>query len=293
MSWHPRKSYGVRPVALAAAVAGIILLGAVGGSSADAATSRPGSVRAVAYNGCSPDYPYPVTFVSNGVPVPDLTVCTNWWHSVTTITNTSDGVIWHVNQPWVPYWALSEDSGNPLNGAVLLFRAWINGIRSPHRPIEPGVTATIYASPDTIQLGHNAGEQAAWQVMSLIADSMAKQGRETLIGILKDTASPTGKAVIECAKDAYSIGQSLHGENQAQDIQSQLSNGLSIYQGTSNCGRAVYDAQHAAESHGENPLVTLENLQKEARVNVEWKATDALVGDAMKFIEFLRLVHAG
>jgi hypothetical protein len=292
MSWHPRKSYGAGPVALAAAVAGIILLGVAGGSSADAATSRPGSVRSVADNGCSPDYPYRIDFFSNGVPVPDLTVCTNWWHSITTITNTSDGVVWHVNQPWVPYWTLSQDSGSPLNGAALLFRAWINtAISSPHLTIEPGTTATLYAAPDTIQLGHNAGEQAAWQTMSLMADSIADKGQEAFIGILKDTASPTGKAVIECANDAYSIGQSLYGEGQSQDIQSQLSAGLGIYQGSANCRHAIYDAQHAAESHRGNPLVTLESIQKEARFNEEWKATDTLVSEAVKFIEIGGRVH--
>jgi hypothetical protein len=241
-------------------------------------------VRSVAYNGCGPDT-YRVNFFSNGVLVPDLTVCTSWWHSVTTITNTSDSVVWHVNQPWDPYWRVSQDSARPLNGAVPLFRAWLSVIRSPHQPIEPGVTVTLYASPGEIQLGHNAGEQAAWQAMSLMADSIADKGRETLIGILKDTASPVGKAVIECANDAYSIGQSLYGEDQPQDIQSRLSTGLGISQSGANCGQAIYDAQHVAESHGENPLMTLEGIQKEAHFNKEWNATGTLVGDAVKFIE--------
>jgi hypothetical protein len=299
MSWHLRKSHGARPVAFAAAVAGIVLVSVAGGSSSDAATSRPGSVRAAAYYGCSPLYPYRVNFYSNGVLVPDLTVCTNLQRSATTITNTSDSVTWHVNQPWDPYWRLSEDSDSSLSNAALLFRAWLNTIRSPHRPIEPGVKATLSAPPDTIQLGHNAGEQAAWQVTSLIADSLADKWREpfigilkdTAIGILKDTASPTGKAVIECAQDAYNIGQSLHGEDQPQDIQSLLSTGLGIYQGGKNCGQAVYDAQHAAESHGENPLVSLENIQKKARFNGGWKATGTLVSDAVKFIEIGARVH--
>ena len=291
MSWHPRKSHGAWPVAFAAAVAGIILLGVAGGASADAATSGPGSVQSVASNGCGPDYPYRVYFFSNGVIVPDLTVCTNWWHSVTTITNTSDSVVWHVNQPWDPYWTYGQDSSGLLNGAVPLFRAWLNVIRSPHQPIEPGVTVTLYTSPGEVQLGHNAGEQAAWQVMSLMSDSIADKGRETFIGILKDTASPIGKAVIECANDAYSIGQSLYGEDQPQDIQSQLSTELGIYQNGANCGQAIYDAQHVAESHGENPLMTLEGIQKETHFSEVWNATDVVVDAAAKFIEMGARVH--
>ena len=291
MSWDPRKSRRVLPVALAA-VTGIILLGVAGGSSADAATSRPGSVQLAADNGCSSDYPYRVNFFSDGMLVPDLTVCTNWLQSATTITNTSDSVVWHVNQPSLPYWTLNEDYSSPLSGAVLLFRTWINAaVSSPRLTIEPGVAVTLYTSPDKIQLGHNAGEQAAWQVMHLMAGSIADKGRETFIDILKDDASPTGKAVIECANDAYSIGQSLYNEGDSQDIQSQLSTGLGIYQNTASCARAIDDAQRAAESHGEYPLVTLESLQREAHFNEEWNATDTLVGDAVKFIEMGVRVH--
>jgi len=285
MSWHSRKSHGARPVALAAAVAGIILLGVAGGASADAATSGPGSAQSVAYNGCSPGYPYRIYFYSNGELVPDLVVCTNWWHSVTTITNTSDSVIWHVNQPWDPNWTFGQDPAGPLNGAVLLYRTWLNVISSPHQPIEPGVTVTLYTSPGEVQLGHNAGEQAAWQMASLMADSTADKGREAFIGILKDNASPIGKAVIECANDAYSIGQSLYGEDQPQDIQSQLSAELGIYQNGASCGQAIDDAQHVTESHGGDPLMTLEGIQKEAHLSEEWNTTDSVVRDAVTFIK--------
>jgi hypothetical protein len=293
MSWDSRKSRRALPVALAAAVTGTILLGVAGGSPADAATSRPGLVQSLVDNGCSPDYPHRVNFFSNGALVPDLTVCTNWLQSATTITNTSDSVVWHVNQPSLPYWTLNEDSSSSLSDAVLLFRTWINAVvSSPYLTIEPGVAVTIYTSPDQIQLGHNAGEQATWQVMHLLAGSIADKGRQTFIDILKDSASPTGKAVIECANDAYSIGQSLYGADQSQDIQSQLSTGLGIYQNTASCAQAIDESQHAAESYGESPLLTLESIQKEAHVNEEWNATDKFVGEAVEFIKMGEHVRA-
>jgi hypothetical protein len=297
--WYTKKSRWVRSVAVAA-VAGIILLGVAPGASAHASTSGTGSVQSAADDGCTQNYPHRVNFYyrtdnpyDNEVIVPDLTVCTNSESSVTTITNTSESVVWHVNQPRFPYWTMSEDLSSPLNGATLLFRTWITAAVSNRLlTIEPGLKVTLWVSPDTIQLGHNAGEEATWQLTSLMADSFFDKAHETFISILTNNASPTGKAVIECANAAYGIGQSLYGQDQPQGILSQLSTGLGIAQDNAKCARAVDDAQRAAVARGEPPAVTLQDIRDEARTNAKWGATDGLVGDIVKFIKAARFVRA-
>ena len=293
MHWYPKKSHRVLSVALAA-VTGIISLGMASGSSALASASGTGATQIDP--GCSVDYPLNVPFYySNGARNSDLTVCTNSSLSGTSITNNSPARIWHVNQPAYTYWTEDEDIGQnlagELSGTALLYRTWITATYlNPLLTIEPGFTAKLDGSPYKIQLGHNAGEESAWQVASLMAYSMSSNGID-IIKILENRTGPTGTAVIECLKSAYSIGRTLDTPAQSQDIASQLTDGLGIYSDDQKCATAVDNAEREARNAGEAPAVTLHEIQN-ATHGTEWQDTDDLVHGVVNFTEDgLKVLH--
>jgi hypothetical protein len=248
-----------------ASVMGLVLLDVWGGPSAYASTSGAGLTKSAADAACGGDYPNRVYFTyGNGLEIPDLTVCTNASYTSTSITNTSEDVIWHVYQPQFTYWTQSQDIAQG-NVATLLFRLWVTeAIHNPYLTIEPGVDAILHVSPGSIRLGHNAGEEAAWQVMSLMAESVSDKAHDSFVDLLEDGESPTAKAVIECANTAYNIGQDIYGSDQSQDIESQLSG---MFQSGSQCADAINDAQDYAAAHPELPRVTVPEIQEETHVD--------------------------
>lgn len=295
MHWYPKKSYRVLSVALAA-VTGIIALGIASGSSAFASASGTGATQIAADVACDVNHPINVPFYySNGARNFDLMVCTNSQWTETSITNTTQGRIWHINQPAFSYWTLKEDIEQnftqKLSGATLLYRTWMTANYPNAFPtIEPGFTATLPYSPNQIQLGHQAGEESAWQVASLMAYSMSSNGVD-FIKILEDSTGPTGTAVIKCAQAAYNIGQTLYTQDPSQDIASQLQAGLGIYNHYGQCATAVDNAERKAQSLGETAPVTLREIQ-DATHTAEWQDTDDLVRGVANFIEAdLKVAH--
>jgi len=284
MSWYSARPYRIRFIAVITAVMGVILLGVGAGSPAYASASGAGLTKSAADAGCGGDYPNQVDFTyGNGLLIPDLTVCTNASYTSTSITNTSEDVIWHVYQPdSFTYWNLSQDL-QLGSTAILLFRLWVSrAITNPYLTIEPGVDATLDVPPSSIRLGHNAGEEAAWQVMHLMAESAADKTHDAFVNLLKDDESPTAKAVIECANTAYSIGQGAYSASQSQDIQSQLSG---MFQSGAQCAQAVDDARDSDVPHPGEPVMTLHSIESETQVDSTWEDTNTLVDDIVKFID--------
>jgi hypothetical protein len=295
MRWRSTKACLIRSIAVITAVTGIILANAEAGPSIHASASEVVLTRAAADAGCDTQYPHRVYFTyGNGLQVPDLVVCTDY--SSTEITNISADVIWHVYHPGYKYWTIPQDiSIIPQDVSVeriatVLYRLWITlEIRNPYLTIEPGNSAILPDPPDIIKLGHGAGEEATWQAMSLMADSISDKTHDALVDLLKDDASPTAKAVIECANTAYTLGQGIYGASQSQDIQSQLSG---MFQSGSQCAQAVTEAQNDLAEHSAIPSVKLGDIQEEMRVNDDnWGDTDTLVGDVVKFIDDGHLAH--
>jgi hypothetical protein len=286
MRWYSNRAYRIRFVTVIASVVGIIGVGAV--SPVYASAAGAGLTKSATSIFCGGDYPNRVEFTyGNGLIIPDLTVCANTSYTSTSITNTSEDVIWHVYQPYIHYWTLSQDieQGNP---ATLLFRLWVKQIPNAYLTIEPGVDAILNVPPSTIRLGHNAGEEAAWQVMSLMADSVSDKAHDAFVSLLEDDESPTAKAVIECANTAYSIGQTAYNADQGQVISSQLSG---MFQSGAQCSQAVDDARDSDTAHAEEPVMNLHDIEHETHIDVTWDDTDALVEDIAKFIDDGLLAH--
>jgi hypothetical protein len=209
------------------------------------------------------------------------------------ISNTSDDIVWFVYKPSFPYWTLAEDIEKNVGTATLLFREGIKQtVASPGLTIEPGAEAALGAAPNIIVLSRSPGEQAAWQAASLIADSISDKVRDTFTGALEDNSSPAGSAVIACVSEAYSIGQAAENGDQSQDVLSQLSTGLGLYNGGRECSEKISAAQEAEAEQHVTPTISLNEIQAETHSDDEWRDTDDLYDDALKFFEDGLKVHA-
>jgi hypothetical protein len=292
MCRRSKKSCAIRFIAVITGLTGIFL--ASTGAGASALASEAALSRTSADIGCNARYPHRVPFTyGNGVEIPDLVACTDYFS--TSINNISTDVIWHVYQPKLKYWTIRQDvSIVPQEVSVesittVLYRLWITGaIKDPYLTIEPGTDAVIPDPPGDIKLGHGAGEEAAWQAMSLMADSISDKTHDAIVDLLEDDQSPTAKAIIECANTAYTLGQGAYDASQSQDIASQLSG---MFESGSQCAEAVTAAKEAGE-HAEVPEVNLENVHDEIRLGDDaWGDTDTLVDDVVRFIEDGLLAH--
>ena len=124
-----------------------------------------------------------------------------------------------------------------------------------------------------------------------MAYSISSNGID-FIKILQHRTGPTGTAVIECLKSAYSIGRTLYTADQSQNIASQLTDGLGVYNDDKKCATAVDKAEREARNAGEAPEVTLREIQ-DATHGGEWQnTTDDLVHGVVNFTEDgLKVLH--
>lgn len=269
MVFKLRKSSPVRLLAIGPILASICFLAA--------GCSQSGS--------CSGQYPNSVTFSSAGKPVSDLTVCADSAGSATVITNTSDDVVWYVYSPDIQYWTQAQDISDGVDLATLMFRASVRAtVTNPAPTIEPGNSILISGPVGSIRLSRSPGEQVAWQTASLIADSVSDKSKDMLVSELEEQSGPSGSAVIACVNEAYTIGQSLSGKSDPQDVLSQVSAGLGLYNGAQECSDKIDEARKAEEALHRTPPVTLSEIQTATHDDSEWDETEVLFDDALKFL---------
>jgi hypothetical protein len=313
MRWKRRgfsrfRSWASIGIAIAAVM--VLSAGSCGSSSSTGAvepTEQPSSVApppsqsaAVPEPDCSDSASYPpVTFYySEGTAVSDLTACTNSDQSQTAIENQSSDTVWYVSLPsGIPYWTGLQDlasfENDNLSPTAALFRVGLRRIYNPPAlTIEPGVTVILDTAPGTIQLKQDPGEQATWEVASLLVDSSSDKAQDAIVSLLKQDSSETDSAMITCMSSGYSIGKNLaEAGDSEQNIQSQLSSELGVSNATNECGEAIDEAEHDSESHGEVPELKLANVVKETHEDPDYAEAGHLISDAEDAARDLLKVH--
>jgi hypothetical protein len=248
---------------------------------------------------CSDQGYSPITFLdSGGQVVSGLEGCTSSNQPQTIIENTSEDTVWFVSSPSFSYWTAAGDLQDFNNGLIspttALFRI---GIRKqflvPLLTIEPDAAVTLDAAPGTIQLKQDPGEQATWEVASLLVDSASDKAQDAIVSLLKEgTSSKTDSAMITCMYSGYSIGKQLAEQGDSdQEIQSQLSSGLGVYQASEECGEAIHEAEEESEKAGEAPELKLADVAAETSEDRDYEDAGSLIHEAEEAAHELLKIH--
>jgi len=280
MRLNLRESSRIRSGASIASAAVTVLFAAACGSSSTSSDAG-GAI-------CSDPGYSPITFYGDGAVGSGLTGCANSDRSQTIISNSSPDTVWYVTSPTgFSYWSAANDLEEFENGSisptVALFRI---GMRSQFNPpllsIEPGVTATLSTAQGTaIQLMQDPGEQATWEVASLLVDSASDKAQDAIVSLLEDGSTKTDDAMITCMSSGYTIGKNLADAGDSETtIQSQLSSELGIYQATNECGEAIEEAQEEIERAGEAPELKLASVAAETREDEDYADAGRLINEA-------------
>jgi hypothetical protein len=285
MRWKQWESSRIRSGICIAFVAATVLFAGACGSSSEPDCSDSG-------------YSAITFYYSDGTVVSDLSACTNKDQSQTIIDNESSDTVWYLSIPaGITYWPAASDlddfnNGN-LSAAVALFRI---GVRNVYHPpaltIEPDVKAVLDISPGLIQLKQDPGEQATWEVASLLVDSSSDKAQDAIVSLLKTGSSETDTAMTTCMSSGYTIGKNLADAGDSdQQIQSQLSSELGVYQATNECGEAIEEAQNDSASHGELPELKLSDVAEQTHEDPDYANAGHLINEAEDAAHDLLKIH--
>ena len=302
-----RQNYLIRTILTAGAVASTVFVAACSSSSSGSPDSETGGSGAPSYSAsegssfgasspasstaadleCGSGDAVPVTFTfADDVAAPGLTACTNSDQSETVIVNsdTSD-IVWVVVAPPVSNPTLDQDFDDNLPSASLFFRSYLLGSADSDSTIEPGIQKTFFEGPADVKIQEAPGLQSAWAVSSLLAEATDQSG-DQLKSALEDNGSPLSQAVATCVSAGYDFGQQLQNNSQAQqysaqDIQSQLSSYVGIWQSTSDCSEKIEAANEESAHDAEAPDLSLPKVQVETTEVPAWEDAGSDVNSAL------------
>jgi hypothetical protein len=283
-----RQNYLIRPIITVGAVASTILVAACssspssgssdsdsGGSSAPSysasegqsfAASTPASGAADDLD-CSDGDAVPVNFTfPDGEIAPGLTACTNSDQSETTIENSANSdIVWVVVQPAGSNPTLDQDFDDNLSLSSMFFRSYLLNSSDSDSTIEPGVQQSFNAAPANVEVQEAPNLQSAWAVSSLLAQA-TDEGADQVKSALEDNDSPLSDAIFTCVSAGYDFGQQIQNNDQSQqppadELQSELSSSVGIWESTSDCGEKLNDLDSEGDDDDEAPDLTLHQVQ--------------------------------
>jgi hypothetical protein len=143
-----------------------------------------------------------------------------------------------------------------------------------------------------IDLKQDPGEQATWQVASLMVDSASDEAKDAIVSALEKKNSKTDAAMIRCMYSGYSIGQQLADQGDSDDeIQSDLSSGLGIYNDSRECGEAIEEAEKESEQESEVPELKLASVAEESHEDPDYEKAGQLISEMEDTVHDLLKVH--
>jgi Zn-dependent oligopeptidase len=189
--------------------------------------------------------------------------------------------VWLVTEPDQSNPTFDQDVYDNLSLASLFFRSYLLESSKFWSTIEPGVQQTIMEAPANIRIQEAPSLQSAWAVSSLLAQATVS-GIDKTVSALKDHGSPLSKAVFTCVSAGYGFGQQIQSNGQAQQlspqqIQSELSSYVGVYQSTSDCGEKLEAADEASKSQAEVPDVSPHRVQVETTEDPDWEHAGAQI----------------
>jgi hypothetical protein len=300
MKYTYRKMRLIRTIVMFCAASLIVLTAACGSSSSSDSsasggpTAEPSSqvavptesvpVSAVSSSASNTSFPVcgnggylPVNFdLPNGQHVATLTACTNRDESETTIDNPSFGAVWVITNAAVPHPVIHQTYDPPYIPDILFNDFVLEDLSNPMYTIDPGAGVTLEGAPDTIRIQEYTSYQSAWELSSLLGQTLLSKTATAVENALQTRGSPLSQAVFTCLGAAYKWGQ---GNSQAQDvtpqtIQAQLSQASGIYTAGSSCANDIEIVAETFKKEGEAPTLTLPRVQ-EATKEGEWEDEDA------------------
>jgi hypothetical protein len=266
-------------VKLAAAVVSVAL--ALAGCDSQPDPPAPVVVRA---HNCPTTHPtplvlYPETQEEASI-VSTLIACTNGDGSSTYFENLHESAVWTIDRPTDVRWTVL-DSDLKLD----VFHEVIQANRLDGMTLEPGRYATIDRPPAEVHLSLNPSAQAAWQTLSLLADTAQdkiKGAAQDGLKRLLRKGSPSRNATVDCLFEGFSMGQQVVKAGESRSPEDVLESGLGIFDNAKTCAKSI---NQAARSEG---VITIEDIARETKSSA-WRTTTRTMLNTLKIAKGIRI----